>query len=155
MLKILRTSSLLYLLILILGAKTSKAQTIDYSLHANIIYHFTKYIEWPIEQRNGDFVIAIVGDSPLFNELKKTTLNKMAGNQKIIIKQFSAKQESFDCQILFISEDASGALKKIISSTQNLPVLIVTEEEGLGQKGSCINFEIINNLLTLEFNKIS
>ena len=37
--------------------------------------------------------------------------------------------------------------------TQNAPLLIVTEEEGLAKKGSCINIVIDDERLKLEINK--
>ena len=57
-------------------------------------------------------------------ELKKATANKLVGNQKIVIKEFSPNQTSFNCNILYISDDESSSLKKIIIVTQNLPILI-------------------------------
>lgn len=128
-------------------------QTIDYSVHANIIYHFTKYIDWPENKKAGDFVIGIIGDSPLYEELNNVTSNKTTGNQKIIIKRFNRSQTSFDCHILIITEDESGALKKILSLTGDLPILIITEGDGLASKGSCVNFVIAEEHLKLEFNK--
>ena len=140
--------------LLTLGFKeTAAGQGVDYTVHANIIYHFTKYIDWPANKKAGDFVIGIVGDSPLFEELQKATANKTAGSQRIIIRRFSSSEISFNCQILYISEDESGLLKKIVSLTQNHSLLIVTEEEGLARKGSCINFIIIDDRLKLEINK--
>ncbi len=121
-------------------------------MHANIIYHFTKYIDWPSSKKTGDFVIGVVGDTPLYDELKKSVSGKRAGDQAIVIKKISSSA-SFNCQILFVSEDASANLRKIAGSTESNPVLIVTEAKGAAQKGSCINFIIINDKLRLEINK--
>jgi hypothetical protein len=147
-------SLLFQLLLLVICPNTLKAQTgIDYSVHANIIYHFTKYINWPDNTKSGDFVIGVIGETPLFEELQNATLNKKAGNQKIVIKSFSGKQSFYDCQILFISEDESSCLKNVSTVTHEKPVLIVTERKGLALAGSCINFTIVNSRLKLEINK--
>ena len=130
-----------------------QAQDIDYSVHANIIYRFTKYIDWPEYKKTGDFVIGIVGETPLNEYLKTFVVNKMAGSQKIIVKTWSSSSSVFDCHILFISENESSSLKKIAARTAGTPTLIVSEEEGLAQKGSCINFIIVDDRLKLEFNK--
>ncbi len=38
-----------------------KAQDeINYAVYANILYRFTKYIDWPDDKKNGDFVIGLV-----------------------------------------------------------------------------------------------
>ena len=64
----------------------------DYSVHANIIYHFTKYIDWPENRKSGDFIIGVIGETPLFDELKKIIASKKALNQKIVIRHFSPSQ---------------------------------------------------------------
>lgn len=125
----------------------------DYAIQANIIYRFTKYIDWPDNKKTGDFIIGIVGDSPLTDELKNFIANKTTGNRKIVIKTFSASSESFYCHILFISDDESNNLKKIASRTAGSAVLIVSESDGLALKGACINFIIVADHLKLEINK--
>jgi hypothetical protein len=128
-------------------------QSADYDIQANIIYRFTKYIDWPEDKKSGDFIIGVVGDSPLTDALKNFITNKTAGNRKIIIKKFPATAEIFYCHILFISEEESRSLKKITIKTAGNPVLIVTEEDGLALKGSCINFTVVADHLRLEINK--
>lgn len=135
------------------GFKALTQVTEDYSVHANIIYHFTKYINWPARMKEGDFVIGIVGNSPLYHELKRTMSNKTARNQPIVVKQFPKSQTQFDCHILFIPEDASGSVKKIADKTAGSPVLLVSEEEGMASKGACINFTVVAERLKLEINK--
>jgi hypothetical protein len=124
-----------------------------YAVHANIIYHFTKYIDWPEHMKSGDFIIGVIGESPLYDELKKVTNNKTVGNQKIVIRQYSASESSYHCHILFIGDDETGNLKKILAHTTGMAILIVTEAEGAARKGSCINFAEIDDRLRLEINK--
>jgi len=128
------------------------AQTVDYSVHANIIYRFTKYVEWPASSKTGEFVIGFIGDTPLFEYLQTAILNKTVGGQKIIIRKFTGNEAAFNCEILYISEDESGKLKRIVATTKDASILLVTESEGLGNKGTCINFIIEDEHLTLEFN---
>jgi YfiR/HmsC-like len=150
----LKRNSLL-LLLLIPAPKLYPQQPTDYAIHANIIYHFTKYIDWPGNKKSGDFIIGVTGDTPLYDALKKNIAGKMVGKQKIVITKISSSASSFDCHILFISEEESGSMKKIISRTLGDPILLVSEAEGLAHKGSCINFVIVSDHLKLEFNKNS
>jgi hypothetical protein len=141
-------------LILLAGISNTRAQQgVNYAVEANIIYRFTKYIDWPADKKSGDFVIGMVGDTPLYDELKDFTAAKTVGGQKIIIRKFPASAASFNCQILFVSEDGNGSLKKIAAVTTGSPILLVTESEGLARKGSCINFVVIDDHLKLEINK--
>jgi hypothetical protein len=126
--------------------------TVDYGIHANIVYRFTKYINWPPEARKGDFIIGIVGETPLYGELKKLTASKKVGNQQIVVKQLSPYDNTYECALLFISEKESRYLKRIVGITAKKPILIVSEDEGLAKKGSCINLMISGGRLKLEFN---
>lgn len=145
--------TLAFVLVLIAGSQAHSQQTINYELHANIIYRFTKYIDWPKEKKSGDFIIGIVGDSPLYDELTKFVDNKTVGEQKIKVKRFSASADAFTSHILFIGEEESGSVKRIAGITANTSTLLVSESEGLARKGSCINMVIANEHLKLEINK--
>jgi hypothetical protein len=140
-------------LLLSFAANCSGQQITDYKVHANIIYRFTKYIEWPENKQAGDFVIGIVGDSPLYDELWALTAHRLVGNQKIIVKHFPDNAAFYNCSMLFISAEESKNLKRIVLETAGLPVLLITEDTGLAKKGSCINFVIIDDHLKLEINK--
>jgi hypothetical protein len=143
----------LFAIVLMNTVSTKAQQPSDYAVQANIIYRFTKYIDWPDNKKTGDFVIGVVGDSPLTEELKSFIANKSVGNRKIVIKNFPSSAEAYPCHILFISEDESSSLKKIAARTSGSSLLLVSESEGLAQKGSCINFVIIADHLKLEINK--
>jgi hypothetical protein len=65
------------------GMRPSQAQQpMDYAIQANIIYRFTKYIEWPESKKTGDFIIGIVGESPLTEQLQSFIINKTTERRK-------------------------------------------------------------------------
>jgi len=142
-----------YLLLCLLLTSFQVQLETDYAVHANIIYRFTKYIDWPDSKKSGDFIIGIVGDTPLYEELKNFIASKTVGKQRITIKKFSSSETSFTCHILFICQEESRSLKKIVAFTSGYPILVVTESAGLASRGSCINFLIIHEHLKLEINK--
>lgn len=127
----------------------------DYAVQANIVYRFTKYVDWPQSKKNGNFVIGIVGDSPLYDQLKSFISNKRVGHQKIVIRKFSTSETIYNCHILFISEEKSNSVKKIAALTKGSSTLLVTESDGLARKGSCINFILVEDHLKLEINKLN
>ena len=61
-----RLKTLLILPVLVFSLFQAWAQNV-YAVHANIIYRFTKYINWPDDRKTGDFVIGVVGDTPLYD----------------------------------------------------------------------------------------
>jgi hypothetical protein len=125
----------------------------DHAIHANIIYRFTKYINWPEEKRSGEFVIGIVGQTPLYEELKSYTSNKTAAGQPIVVYKISASAGSYNCHIIFISNEESRSIKKIAAATAATPTLLVSESDAVAREGSCINFIEVADRLKLEINK--
>ena len=146
--------SLVLVVIFLLHTTGARAQDeTNYAIQANIIYHFTKYIDWPEDKKSGDFIIGVIGSSSMYDELKKNIADKTVGNQKIAIKSFTSSASSFDCHILFIGDEGSRNIKKIAAKTLGTSTLLVSESEGLAQKGSCINFVVVSDHLKLEINK--
>jgi hypothetical protein len=140
------------LLLFIFSIPSSAQGTDDYTVQANIIYHFTKYIDWPADKKTGDFIIGVYGDSPLYDELQKSIANKTVGSQKIVIKKIFSPEGAKGCHILFISEEMSSSIKKVASQTASSSVLLVSEQEGLAKRGACINFVVVSDRLKLEIN---
>jgi YfiR/HmsC-like len=134
--------------------QVSAQQSTDYAVHANIIYRVTKYINWPAgNSQSGDFIIGIVGESPLYDELKKLIAGKKVDKQKIVVTRLPASASSFSCQVLFVPDDESNHFKKILGKTSKSGTLVISESDGLASEGSCINFVIIDEHLKLEINK--
>jgi hypothetical protein len=131
----------------------SQAQT-DYRFHSIFIYNFTKYIQWPVAQQSGDFVIGVLGNSHnVIEELTKVTANKMVGSQKIVVKKYKSAAEATDCHILFIPSSVSHSFEDVQSKLKGKPTLVITEKSGLAQKGSGINFIMQDNKWKFELNE--
>src|SRR5262245_29671545 len=94
----------------------AKAQVVDYSVHANMLYRFTKYIDWPEESKKGDFVIAVIGDSPVYGELKNIAASKHVNSRRIVVKKLSSLQNCNNCNMIYISAGSSTTLKKVIAA---------------------------------------
>lgn len=132
----------------------SYAQEVNYKAYSVYIYNFIKYIEWPEETKKGEFIIAIIGDSPINNELKALAASKKANGQTIVIKQYATIEEVEKCQILYLCSSKSKLLKGAIEKTKNMSALLITEREGLAKKGAGINFVTLEDeTLKFEMNE--
>ncbi|MCI0750349.1 MAG: YfiR family protein [Flammeovirgaceae bacterium] len=125
----------------------------SYKGHTLYIFSFTKYIQWPESNNQGDFEIAVLGDSPILDELKIMAAAKKAGNRVIKVNKINSLSELKKCNILFIPAGNSAQLSDAMIKGQALSVLVVTESEGLGAKGSCINFIMKDGKLSFELNQ--
>lgn len=127
----------------------------DEKYKALFIYNFTKHIEWPESMKSGDFVIGVVNEKNIYNNLLNIAQGKKAGNQNIVIKQFDSPEDIGNCHILFVSTSSSNNknLEAVLQNTSKTNTLLVTERNGLAKKGACINFVIQNSKIKFELNK--
>jgi hypothetical protein len=125
----------------------------DYRFHSVFMYNFTKYIQWPTSVQTGDFIIGVLGNSPILPELEKMAENKTVGNQKIVIKKFKSVSDISSCQMLFIPSADSRDFESALEKLKGKPTLVLTEKNGLGQKGSGINFVLLDGKWRFELNE--
>ncbi|MBL7857922.1 MAG: YfiR family protein [Cyclobacteriaceae bacterium] len=124
-----------------------------YELHAGMVYNFIKYIQWPNETEDGDFIVGVMGDDNLFDLLKTRYDGKPKGSKKYVIKKLASAGEAASCQVVYLGKSKNKEFEEIKNTTTGKPVLTITDGNGLGQKGSCINFKVIDGKLKFELNQ--
>lgn len=132
-------------------ATTGFAQ--DYKFHSVFIYNFTRYIQWPPAEQQGDFVIGVLGSSGIIPHLEKMAETKRAGNQKFVIKKFNSVDEVTKCHMLFIPDNQSRHFGAAQSKLSGQPTLFISEKPGMGKEGSIINFIIVDGKYKFELNQ--
>ena len=115
--------------------------------------NFTKLIEWPASYREGNFIVGVIGDSPLYAELVKMAKTKKVANTPLEIKRFSTVNDISKCHIIFVSENKSQEINSVVKKVKPNSTLIITTKQGLVDKGSGINFIVKNNRQKFELNK--
>lgn len=129
------------------------SQAQGYKLHSLFIFSFTRYVQWPDDYNSGDFEIVVLGDSPIVDELKAMAQAKKVGDRSIKITRVNAPSDIPKCHILFVALSKSPQLQDVLTKVGNKPVLVVSEEAGLGAKGSTINFIEKDGKLAFELNQ--
>ncbi|MCW3077200.1 MAG: hypothetical protein JWO32_1809 [Bacteroidetes bacterium] len=113
-----------------------------------------KYVEWPEAQSKGDFVIGILGDSPINKELQSLVASKKLKGRNIVLKKCSTPEEAAGCHLLYVADSKSGSVKALKEQTKDKPVLIVGEREGLAKKGASLSFVTLeDDELKFDINK--
>jgi hypothetical protein len=115
------------------------------------IYNFAKNIEWP-DHGKGDFIITVLGYSPMFYELQQNVKGKIIDRQTIQIKQASNISGIEKCNILYIPAQQSNLLGAAQKHLAGEPTLIVTEKNGMMRQGSDINILQSGGKLQFEIN---
>ncbi len=119
---------------------------------AAYIYNFAKLIDWPSSNKKGNFIIGVYGQTNVYQELIKKYSAKRIGTQDIEIKKLSETPDVGDVHVLFIAEDNTKDLEAILNFIEFEPVLVITEAKKTLNRGSVINFLIIDNSLKFELN---
>jgi hypothetical protein len=125
----------------------------EHELHSMMIYNFLKYIQWPGDKNSGDFIIGVLKDDDVYNTLNTWYGNKERGGKKFIIKKFNSTSEITECQLLYVGGSASNQFDEVLAKIKSSPTLTVSNKRGLGEKGSCINFKILEGRLKFELNQ--
>jgi hypothetical protein len=135
-----------------LSAGLTHAQ--NYKQYPLFIYSFTRYIQWPEAYTTGDFQILVYGESPIIEELNTMAQAKKMGDSRTIkVSKINGLSEIRKCNILFVPSGKSNELEGILAKVSSQPILVITEEPGTGQKGSCINFITKDGKLAFELNQ--
>jgi hypothetical protein len=140
--------------ILSIGTITAQDRPV-HEIHAAMLYNFIKYTQWPDADAGGEFVIGVIGEDNVFNTLKQWYDGKPKGAKKIVIKKLANAGESGDCQVVYVGKNKSREFDTIKTNTIGKSILTVSDSNGLGQKGSCINFKVIDGKLKFELNQAS
>ncbi len=145
---------LIALLLLCAGFNKVQAQETDYKAYTLFIYNFMKYVEWPEAQSKGDFVLAIMGDSPIQKELAALAAAKKIKGRNIIIRKCATVEDTYGSHLVFVPNSKSSLVKTLKEQTKDKPVLIVGEREGLAKKGASLSFVTLDDdELKFDINK--
>lgn len=140
------------LLLLLLGI-ANKADAQNEKFKALFMYNFTKYIEWPSNMQNGEFVIGVLGNSPMKTELDIIASKKQIGTQPIKIKTFNSINDIGACHILYIPTEKSASLDEAVSKAKGKGILIITDKPGMARRGSGINYVVNGGKQDFEISK--
>ena len=122
-------------------------------LKSLFIYNFTKYIKWSGDNGSGDFIIEVYKDKKMLKTLKTLLKNKKTGNRKIVIKNFTSKENLNNCNILFIPSEKSNIIASMSKILNNKATVIVSENKYGISKGAGINFIVKKKKIKFEIRK--
>jgi hypothetical protein len=128
----------LFVLVLSMTALASFSQAKISAVESVLLYSAIKYMDWPVDPSEY-FVITILGDSDVYDELLKIAQTRKAAGKSILVKRISSLPQLEKSQIIFLSQGNTNLLDKVIASVSNFPSLIITDKDGLMEKGSDLN----------------
>lgn len=139
-------------LLLVAGVSLAQERP-QHEIHAAMLYNFIKYIQWPDEGSGGDFIVGVFGHDDVYETLKKWYDGKPKGAKKYVIRKLDTPDQAGQCHVIYLGKTKSRNFDEVKSSTSGKSVLTITDANGLGQKGSCINFKVVDGRLKFELNQ--
>jgi hypothetical protein len=97
-------------------------------------------IDWPDDEKTGNFVISVMGGNSLYQELVENYNNKQIGSQQIEIRKLSKTLNISDCHVLYVSAEHLDLLPEIAKKFENDPILIVSDGTKALLLGAIISF---------------
>ena len=120
---------------------------------AVFIYSFTRNIDWPSAAMRDNFIICVMGESKIVQELKDLASTKKISNRTVSILTVQAGQSIPDCNVLFITKENDKQISGTAKLLGNKPVLIISDRSNGCKLGAGINFILRNQNLNFEISK--
>ncbi len=150
-----RSAAVVVAAIAMLTIQTRTVSAQEDKFKAIFIYNFTKQIEWPASESNGDFVICVVNQDDVFEQVKSLAQGKLVNDKTISVIGVKNINDIPDCQILYLpsSESIAGIISSAVAKVGSAATLIVSDKPGALEYGSCINFVMVDYKIKYEINK--
>jgi len=123
-----------------------------HEVYSMMVFNFTRYVQWP-EGTSNEFVIGVLGNGDMYNTLNTWYGGKPRGSKTFIVKKFNSAKDVTDCDVLFIDNSKSYEFENATNKLKGKSTLVITDKDGLGERGSSINFKTVDNKLKFELNQ--
>lgn len=139
--------------LLIVASGLSVAQEREDRLKAEFVERFTHFVTWPEKAPEGAWVIGVLGPSPMTRELERAFAERRLEERNIIVRRVSRVEDIEQCHVLYIPSSAAARVDSILEHTAHLPVLTISDREGLAERGVLVNFFRDGEYLRFEVNR--
>jgi hypothetical protein len=148
-----RIKALAIIALVAMSSSTFAQERPLHEVYSMMVFNFVRYVQWPDHTTSGEFVIGVVGNGDVYNTLNTWYGGKPRGTKTYVIKKFASANDVTDCHVVFIDKSKSGEFEDINNKVKGKGTLVITDKNGLGEKGSAINFKTVDNKLKFELNQ--
>jgi hypothetical protein len=121
-------------------------------IKASYIYNFSKLIDWPEENKKGNFVIGVMGGSSMYQQLVTKYHGKTIGSQPIEIRKIANPQNFNSCHVLFVDHEFSQDLETVARTINGSNTLLIAHADNGLKRGAAINFVVVDDNLKFELS---
>ncbi len=119
-----------------------------------LIYHFTKFIEWPPEafsDANAGFKLCIFGANPSEDALTKIQ-SKLVKGKPLVIQRVNHTAQLNTCHTLFVSASEALHVAPILAYVKTLPIVTISDLNSFTRMGGMFNFVRSKDTIGFEVN---
>jgi hypothetical protein len=147
-----RAWPLLVLLGLLTGgpARSSAETYTAEAVKAAFLYRFTGYVEWPGPTKAEPFTIAVLDAQPVADALARLLPSQTVGGRPAYVRAISGLDELGSAEVLYVGRGPESRVARVARSLQSRPVLLVTDQPGALDRGSMLNFVIVDRRVRFE-----
>lgn len=143
-------SGVLTLVVLVAGAVGLRAavpaalpsqRANEYGVKAALIYNIAKFVTWPASAFPGagsPLTVCVLGADPFGGVLDEALRGRQVGGRPVTARRIAEPDAS--CHILFVASSEYKRLGVILDTTQNAPVLTVSDLDGFTRSGGIVEF---------------
>ena len=123
----------------------------EHAVKAAYLFNFADYVQWPAAAgETSAFTIGVAGAPALARELADATADRTIAGRPIDVRELDGAGAVDELDILFVGRDEAALLADYVAAVGEQPVLTVTEFEGALERGSMINFTIVEDRVRFE-----
>lgn len=134
----------------------SAGQGMEYQVKAAFVYKFAGYVVWPegaLGSPETPFTIGVVGSDALTDELTQIVGDRQLNERSVSVRKLKVGDSLANVRMLFVGHAAALSASQLQHWTQQRPLLVVTESEGMvEQGGSMINFIVVERRVRFEIS---
>lgn len=120
---------------------------------AAFLVRFGQFIEWPADSFkavDGEFVIGVIGSSPVFEGLRELAGTRAASGRAVSVHAIAKTDDLPHMHILFVGASEQARMTQHVAGVAERPVLVVGEWDEAIEQGAAINFMLIERRVRFE-----
>lgn len=126
------------------------AQQDERAVRAAFVFNLTKYVSWP--GKRDRLVIGVIGPGSIGPVLKQVLDGKVSDGRRISVVMHTPESELNECDVLYVTDVPSGALRSILNRANNRALLTVGDSEQFVRTGGMVGLVRSGDQIEIEVN---
>jgi len=126
----------------------------ELQVKAAFVLNFLNFVEWPAESLGpaAPLVIVVIGDDPIGTTLSESTVGRMVGTHRLVVKTGARAADGASAHLVFIPQSERRQLPAILHVLDGRLVLTVGDTPGYAESGVMLNLVVQDQRVRFEAN---